>query len=194
MRYTSGMGTTASGRSTWGTPPKPPSRHSRGRSSATGLDSLLLGIRRVPEGEPMKPSKSAQIREQLDFPVIDGDGHSLEYMPVVLEYIRDFGGPKAVEYFTKRPVWFDMDAEARLRARSTRPPWWTYPTRSTIDHATSLLPALLEERLGEMGLDFTVLYPTRGIRATDIEDPDVRLPACRALNVYQSEVFGPHAA
>jgi len=36
-------------------------------------------------------SRSARIRAQLDHPVIDGDGHIVELMPVFLAYVRDNG-------------------------------------------------------------------------------------------------------
>jgi hypothetical protein len=33
-------------------------------------------------------SDSERIHSQLDHPVIDADGHSVEFMPAVLEYLR----------------------------------------------------------------------------------------------------------
>lgn len=34
----------------------------------------------------MAQSRSAEIRARLDHPVIDGDGHVIEYEPIFLEY------------------------------------------------------------------------------------------------------------
>ena len=42
---------------------------------------------------------SQQIREQLDHPVIDADGHVLEFMPAALPYLREALGPKLFEQY-----------------------------------------------------------------------------------------------
>jgi len=139
-------------------------------------------------------SDSQLIHEGLDHPVVDADGHVLEYMPVVLDYLDRFGGPKAVDHFSKVAAWYRVTPEQRLEKRMVRPPWWPLPTLHSIDHATSVLPALLEERMGEMGLDFTVLYPSVGLAVTHIEDPELRRAACRAFNTFQSDLFAPHSA
>lgn len=139
-------------------------------------------------------SRSAAIHEQLGHPVIDADGHDVEYVPALLELLREEGGAKAVETFTKLPGWYRHSEHERMADRMVRPPWWALPTRHTVDHATSVLPRLLEERMGEFGLDFTVLYPSVGLGVTHLADPDLRQAACRAVNRYHAEVFGPHAA
>ncbi len=36
----------------------------------------------------------AQVRAELGHPIIDGDGHILEFMPQVFDYVADVGGPK----------------------------------------------------------------------------------------------------
>jgi hypothetical protein len=43
------------------------------------------------------------------------------------------------------------------------PSWWGWPTKNTRDRATSYLPALLYERLDELGIDFTILYPSMAL-------------------------------
>ena len=40
---------------------------------------------------------SQKIREQLDHPVIDTDGHMLEFTPVFFDYLKMVGGPEIVE-------------------------------------------------------------------------------------------------
>ena len=45
---------------------------------------------------------------------------------------------------------------------TTRPPWWSLPAANTLDRATAHLPRLLDERLDDLGIDFAVLYPSRG--------------------------------
>ncbi len=41
-------------------------------------------------------SKSAQVRARLDHPVVDGDGHWLEPIPIFLDYLRQVAGPSLV--------------------------------------------------------------------------------------------------
>ena len=36
----------------------------------------------------LKDSKSAAVRRNLDHPVIDGDGHWLEPLPIFLDYVK----------------------------------------------------------------------------------------------------------
>ena len=52
----------------------------------------------------VKDSRSAKVRKQLDHPVIDGDGHWLEPMPIFLDYLKQVGGPSLVEHFTSKDV------------------------------------------------------------------------------------------
>lgn len=136
---------------------------------------------------------SAAIRARLDHPVIDVDGHDVEYVPALLELVREEGGPAAVDKLSSLAGWYRHSAEERRAQRMVRPPWWALPTRHTVDHATSVLPRLLEERLGEMGIDFTVLYPSVGLAATHLADADLRQAVCRAVNRYHAEVYGPYS-
>ena len=48
-----------------------------------------------------RDSKSAAVRAQLDHPVIDGDGHWLEPVPIFLDYLRQVAGPSLAERFVK---------------------------------------------------------------------------------------------
>ena len=56
--------------------------------------------------------------------------------------------------------------------------------------ATATLPKLLYERLDEIGLDFTVLYPSLALVFPEIEDEEVRRAACRGANLYFARYFG----
>ena len=49
-----------------------------------------------------RASKSAAVRARLDHPVIDGDGHWLEPLPIFLDFLRDVAGPTVVDKFVKR--------------------------------------------------------------------------------------------
>ena len=84
-----------------------------------------------------RDSKSAKVRTQLTHPVIDGDGHWLEPIPIFLDYLRQVAGPKmtgAVEKFMKKAsdtTWYDISPADRLDRRLMRPTWWGEPARST---------------------------------------------------------------
>ena len=59
----------------------------------------------------VKDSRSAKVRKQLDHPVIDGDGHWLEPMPIFLDYLKQVGGSTLVEHFKSKDVergWYGM--------------------------------------------------------------------------------------
>src|SRR5438105_7874642 len=94
----------------------------------------------------------SEIRAKLGHPVIDGDGHWMEPIPVFLEYLSEIGGPGAVDkmrvLWRKTDAWYAATPEERQRNRTRRLIWWGVTT-NTRDKATALLPALLHERLPE---------------------------------------------
>jgi predicted TIM-barrel fold metal-dependent hydrolase len=149
----------------------------------------------------METSKSTEIKSRLSHPVIDSDGHTVEFEPGVMECLARVGGSRMVELYKRRwntgmaaslPAlfgWYRLSPEERLRQRATRSPWWGIPTKNTLDRATSTLPKLLYERLDEIGLDLTVLYPSLGLGAPHIDDEEVRRAACRAFNLFHAEIF-----
>ena len=56
--------------------------------------------------------RAADIRAGLKHPVIDGDGHWMEPIPVFLEYLSEVAGPGAVDRI--RALWRRNDALDRL--------------------------------------------------------------------------------
>ncbi len=134
-----------------------------------------------------------QIRAQLSHPIIDADGHWVEYGPVVVEHLRRIGGDDAAEGFLSvgRQVResLTMPVVERRRRRLSQEAFWSSPSRNTRDRATSILPRLLYERLEEIGLDFAVLYPTTALRIPRITDERQRRATCRAFNILSSEYF-----
>jgi hypothetical protein len=74
-----------------------------------------------------------------------------------------------------------------------RPLWAAHPTRNTLDRATSSLPLLLHQRLPEMGLDFSIIYPSFGIVLPNLGDEELRRSSCRALNQLHADIFRPYA-
>ncbi len=138
------------------------------------------------------PPTAAELRASLGHPVIDTDGHLVEFMPVFEEYLDEFGGPRAVEHYRRGKAWFTADDETRQARHLAKPPWG-YPVE-TGDHLTSMLPALLEERLGELGIDYVVLHPSpKRIGVPHLADDTLRQPLCRALNAYTADLVRPHA-
>ena len=140
-----------------------------------------------------RSSKAALIRARLNHPVIDSDGHWLEFSPVVTEFIRRVGGDKAADAFgavegiITRILSFSDD-ERRAR-RAAQQGWWSFPTANTVDRATALFPRLLYERLDELGLDFAVLYPTSALGIAFNPDSETRHAVCRAFNTFIAEEF-----
>ncbi len=150
--------------------------------------------------ESTKETLSAKIRAGLNHPIIDTDGHTVELQPVFFDYLRRFGGADMIKKYQRasgaRPnnLWVAMTEEDRRDARVTCPPWWARPARNTLDRATASLPRLLHERMDELGMDFTVLYPTEGLfTPPTFADEEIRRAACRALNAYHADVYREYA-
>ena len=149
-------------------------------------------------GEPS--SRLRAVRDQIDHPIVDADAHQLEVLAVVMDFIRDVGGPempdKLIGYMMNQRRAFRETVDERHDRRTTVPVWWPVPTENTRDRATTVLPGYLYERLGEIGLDFTIVYPGQGLQVITLPgmaDDDLRRAAARAFNLYNAEMFGPYA-
>jgi len=149
--------------------------------------------------------RSAEIRADLDHPVIDVDGHLQEVTPLfrdeVMDRARELGGPRLADRVVKTPLtydegaywrWFELTEAERTDRWAVCPAWWTMPT-DTRDRAAAYLPALLHERLPEMGIDFSVLYPSLGLTLSAISDEEVRRLACRVYNDFYADLYRPFA-
>ena len=140
-------------------------------------------------------SEGAKLRAGLGHPVIDADGHWLEYGPVVGEAMRKIGGDAAVRAMqinggrVRRSL--QMTPAERRHENVAQEAFWGAPTKNTRDRATAMMPRLLYERLDEFGIDFAILFPTMGLGLPRVNDTEARLAACRAFNVYQAELFEP---
>jgi predicted TIM-barrel fold metal-dependent hydrolase len=138
----------------------------------------------------------AAIRRRLDHPVIDGDGHLIEYMPLVRDFLVEEAGADAGSAFD-RYVWGgrlarSVPLEQRRGLGLSRTAFWGLPTRNTLDRATAMLPELLYRRLDELGLDFALLYPTYGLIVTAMPEAELRQQVARAFNRYYAEVYAPY--
>jgi predicted TIM-barrel fold metal-dependent hydrolase len=136
---------------------------------------------------------SRSIRDRLSHPVIDADGHYLEFGPSIVDYLKKVGGSRVAETFLGRNERvahvLNQTPEERREQRRAQEAWWAAPTRNTRDRATAILPRLLYERLDELGFDFTVLYPTAGLGVPFISDEELRRATCRAFNMYVADHF-----
>lgn len=144
-------------------------------------------------------SASADIRAKLNHPVVDCDGHMLEHVPVFLEFLKETAGPDMVKRYLEQSKggktgrWYSLTPEERALHRTARPPFWAIPSANTLDRATSMLPGLLRDRLDELGLDFTIVYPTLGFFLFDEPQEDLRRALCRTQNTMVAELFSGHA-
>jgi hypothetical protein len=77
-------------------------------------------------------SRSSAVREQFDHPVIDVDGHMLEFFPALFDYVKEVGGPeirdRVLDRFRHQNSfsWYQMSVEERrrygqIRARRSGP-------------------------------------------------------------------------
>ena len=149
------------------------------------------------------PTQAARVRSQVDHPIIDADGHFVELGPLlqdeVISYVEDTGGAALRERFLATAKSFDTSSsladrnDPAVREQwKAMPSWWGWQTAGVRDRATSHLPALLYERLDEIGIDFTILYPSMALGYFEIADEELSSVACRAVNRYHQRLFEPY--
>ena len=137
-------------------------------------------------------TRSAQLRGQLDHPVVDGDGHIVELIPVFLDFVRDNGhGDLLTGMLSRGRAIEDLPMEERRRG-GVLPHSWHVPARTEY-YATVTSPKRYYERISEAGIDFSVLYPTMGIGLLQLEDDEQRVTLCRLYNEFMSEQYRPYA-
>ena len=142
-----------------------------------------------------RQSKSAAVRARLTHPVIDGDGHWLEPIPIFLDYLKDVAGPSIVDRWVKKAkdtTWYDITPAERVKRRLHRPTWWGEPA-NTLDRATAMIPRLFYERLDDLGIDFAIVYTSLGLFYVSNPDEEIRRAVSRAVNKMNAEMFRPYA-
>lgn len=140
-------------------------------------------------------SRSLRVRQKIGHPVIDGDGHTQEYHPEVIEYFREVAGPELTEKYLKkrlRRAWHSASPDARMYKRIARPPFWTMPAKNTLDLATAMLPDLFRARFDDIGIDYAVVY-TSQFHLIGERDDEIRRAGCRAVNLMNWDRFKRHA-
>ena len=139
---------------------------------------------------------AADIRAKLDHPVLDVDGHVIEFMPAVMPYLREALGPAAVRPLRQPAVADRQDPRRRHgdppRSRAPRSRRGGAPRRRT--PATSpprRSPGCMYERIDELGIDYSVLYPTKGFGIAGIDDDELRAGVCRGFNEFYADDVRP---
>ena len=157
-------------------------------------------------------TRSTEIREQLDHPVLDCDGHLREFLPEWLDYMEEVGGRAWLDGYLKRvgaelaeakPAGLGPNKDfgvaalytqqQRQQGRLRRGPWWGMPVANPVDCASPYLPKLLIERTEELGIDYFITYPTWGLTVHTIADDEDRLIATRSVNLMHSRVWNGDA-
>jgi hypothetical protein len=96
------------------------------------------------------------IRARLDHPLIDSDGHLIEFLPLVPDRLSELAGESAAQRSdalvhsgqTLQGVNDDMRKRHGIRA-----PWWVISTGNVLDRATALCRRLYYACLDELGHD-----------------------------------------
>ncbi|MGE4650735.1 MAG: amidohydrolase family protein, partial [Myxococcota bacterium] len=143
--------------------------------------------------QPTRNDPVEKIRAQLDHPIVDGDGHLIEFIPQVRDFVVELAGEEVAQRFdrlaTGGRLARQVPWEKRRELGMTRFAWWGLPTRNTLDRATAMFPKLMYQRLDELGLDFAMLFPTYGLTVTALDDEEVRRASARAYNRYYAEFY-----
>src|ERR1700747_3046706 len=104
-----------------------------------------------------------KVRAGLDHPVIDGDGHWIEYGPVFAERVRKAAGDKAADgllrHMRRIPDALSLSVADRRRRGIAMEGYWGRQSTNTRDRATAMMPRMLYDRLDELGIDFGIIYP-----------------------------------
>ncbi len=137
----------------------------------------------------------SDVRGQIDHPIIDGDGHLIEFVPWLRDLIVEIADESVAKQFDAlvhgSAAIRGVPEDARRELGISRSSYWALPARNTLDRATAMLPELLYERLDEIGIDFALLYPTYGLTVVGIPGAELRGAVARACNRYIAEAYAP---
>jgi predicted TIM-barrel fold metal-dependent hydrolase len=131
------------------------------------------------------------LRERFDHPVIDVDGHILEFEPFYDSYLREAGKEAHAAFSAQTKAfgtWYAASAERRAAERIRRPAFGL-PTKNTLDLATVLMPKLLYSRLDSIGIDYSIIYPTTTLVFLGYPDRDLRRAILRAVNRCHADLM-----
>jgi len=138
----------------------------------------------------------ADVRRELGHPILDADGHLLEVGRAAYPFLREHLTARQFERFAAEgsPIANGLAYRPVAERRRTRAPqsaWWGQHTRNALDRATAMFPALLAERLPEVGIDFGVFYTTSAMTFLAIEDEELRRGLCGGWNAFLADLGSP---
>ena len=112
------------------------------------MDSVILTSPEKIMSAHMTPE---QVRSKIDHPIVDGDGHWVEYDPVFSGKMRKVGGDLAADGFLKtmgttREA-LSMSVAERRHKRMGQQAFWARQAENTLDRGTAMMPKLLYDRL-----------------------------------------------
>ena len=132
-------------------------------------------------------------RKKFTHPVIDADGHWIEYTPVFAEKMRKAAGDKAADGFIRSqrriPDALSLSIAERRQRGIAMEGYWGRQSTNTRDRATAMMPRMLYDRLDELGIDFGIVYPTAGLGIPRIEDDETRRAVIRGFNIVTADYF-----
>src|ERR671911_223066 len=135
----------------------------------------------------------AEVRSSVKHPIIDADGHWIEYGPVFAERMRKVAGDKAADGFIasqqRIPDALKLSIAERKQRGIAMEGYWSRQSTNTRDRATAMMPRMLYDRLDELGIDFGVIYPTAGLGIPRIADDETRRAVIRGFNIVTAEYF-----
>jgi len=134
-----------------------------------------------------------QIRAKLSHPVVDGDGHWVEYTPVFAEKMRkavgDLGANGFLQSQRRIPDALELSTEQRKERGTAMEGQWGRQAANTRDRATAMMPKMLYDRLDEIGSDYAIVYPTAGLGIPRIADDATRRAVIRGFNIVTADYF-----
>src|SRR3989449_3241709 len=96
------------------------------------------------------PTNARKLRSRLSHPIIDADGHWLEYAPIMREEFRRIGGDAAAEALAlasdRIPSSLRMSLAERRRRRAGQEAFWGAPRENVLHPATARLPPFPYQR------------------------------------------------
>ena len=132
----------------------------------------------------------ARVRARIDHPVIDADGHLLEFLPLVNDIVREVAGNDVADRyqrFMRRAL--APDDAGFMPARV----FWGLPEEHTLDRMTVTLPKLTYRRADEIGPRLPAALPElRPHRARGARTTRCARPSSRALNTYYAEMYADY--
>lgn len=135
-------------------------------------------------------TSARELRASLGHPVVDCDGHLLEPTALLYDFLVSLVGARTARRIIAaagRQVSKGDAATGRARTG-----WWLTPG-SARDIATAMAPGLRAERHAELGIDFSIVYPSTGLVFASLPEAEFRLAGVRAVNAMNAELCRGYA-